>query len=134
MKVTLPLNMEIVQKSLNVFICFLGSSGSGIVLKEGDLANLLSLLQPATSHWRDIGLTLGFLDHELTTIERKPLLIPQGDTGFFKEMMSQWLRWAPPNHPWPTLEALQPGLQNSGHENLAVNLIPEFMQRRRGIV
>ena len=76
-------------------------------------------------------MALGFLNHKLTTIEGKPLLIPEGATGYFREMLSQWLRWAPPNHSWPTLEALQLALQRSGHENLAVSLIPEFIQRLR---
>ena len=101
------------------------------MLKEGDLAILLDLLIPATPHWKEAGMALGFLDHELTTIERKPLLIQEGDTGYFREMLSRWLRWAPPNHLWPTIEALQLALQRSGHENLAVSLIPKFIQRLR---
>ena len=103
-------------------------------MKLEDLATLLDILKPASGAWKGIGLALGFLDYQLNTIEHKPLLIPEGDTGFFKEMMSQWLRWALPNHSWPTLEALQLALQKSEHENLAVNLIPEFIQRLRRTV
>jgi len=32
-----------------------------------------------------------------------PLLIPEGSPGYFKEMLIQWLKWAPPNHPPPTV-------------------------------
>ena len=92
----------------------------------------MDLLKPATPHWKTIGLALGFLDHELNIIEHKH--VPEGVTGYFREMLSQWLKWAPSNHSWPTLEALQPALQKSGHEGLAVNLIPEFIKRLRGIV
>ena len=100
-------------------------------MKESDLSILLDLLKPVTPQWKTLGLSLGFLDNELTTIECKPLLITEGVNGYFREMLSQWLRWAPPNHPWPTLEALQPALQSTGHEGLAVNLIPELIQRLR---
>ena len=104
--------------------------GGDIFLTEEDLSILLDSLKPATPKWRDAGLALGFLDHELATIEQKPLLIPEGPTGYFREMLSQWLKWAPPNHSWPTLEALQPALQESGHEGLAVQLIPMFLQKK----
>ena len=112
-------------------ICFHGPLGRDVILKEEDLAILLDLLKPAATQWQTIGLALGFPNYELNTIQHTPLLIPQGLTGYFKEMMSQWLTWAPQNHPWPTLEALQLALQRSGHENLAVSLIPEFIQRLR---
>ena len=103
--------------------------GGDIILTEKDLAILLDILKPATPQWKTVGLALGFLDHELTTIECKPLLIPEGVTGYFREMLSQWLRWAPPTHSWPTLKALQPALQRSSHEGLAVHLIPMFLQK-----
>ena len=74
---------------------------------------------------------MGFLNYEITTIERKPLLIPEGDTGYFREMMSQWLKWAPPNHSWPTLEALVGALQSSEDESLGANLLPKFIERLR---
>ena len=45
-------------------------------------------------------------------------------------MLSQWLKWAPPNHPSPTLEDVVVALQNIGHESLAVNLKPMFLQRK----
>ena len=104
--------------------------GGDIFLTEEDLSILLDSLKPATPKWRDAGLALGFLDHELATIEQKPLLIPEGPTGYFREMLSQWLKWAPPNRFWPTLEALQPALQSCGHEGLAVQLIPMFLQKK----
>ena len=104
--------------------------GDGIILTEEDLSILLDSLKPATPHWKAVGLALGFLDHELTIIERTPLLIPEGLTGYFREMLSQWLRWAPPNHSWPTLEALRPALQSCGQEGLAVQLMPLFLTKK----
>ena len=101
-----------------------------IILTEEDLSILLDLWKPATPHWKAVGLALGFLDHEITIIERIPLLIPEGLTGYFREMLSQWLKWAPPNHSWLTLKALQPALQNFGHEELAVQLMPLFLKKK----
>ena len=57
--------------------------------------------------------------------------IPEGATGYLREMLNQWLNWAPPNHPWPTVEVLAVALRNSGDEHLAAYLLPEFMERLR---
>ena len=105
--------------------------GRGVILEEEDLAILSDLLKPAAIHWQTIGLALGFLNYELTTIEHNPSLFRIGDTGYFREMLSLWLRWAPPNHSWPTLETLAVALRSSGDEHLAANLLPEFIKRLR---
>ena len=82
----------------------------------------MSILKSAAAKWKQIGLNLRFLSSELTIIERKPMLLQEGDTDYFREMLTQWLKWAPPNHPWPTLEALSSALQNAGEESLAYSL------------
>ena len=102
----------------------------GIILTEKDLVNLLDTLKPATPQWKTVGFALGFLDHELIVIERTPMLIPEGLTGYFREMLSQWLKWAPPNHSSPILEALALALQRSGHEGLAVHLRQKFLPEK----
>ena len=104
--------------------------GGDIILTAKDLDILLCILKPATSQWKTVGLALGFLDHELTIIEQTPLLIPEGLNGYFREMLGQWLRWAPPNHSWPNLEDLALALQRSGHERLAVELRQKFAQEK----
>ena len=104
--------------------------GSDIILAEEDLHILTKILRPAAPQWRTLGLALGFLNYELTTIEQKPLLIAEGIAGYFREMLSQWLKWAPPNHPSPTIENLALALQSSEHEDLAVKLRPEYFQRK----
>ena len=104
--------------------------GGDIILREENLAILLETLEPATPQWKAVGLALGFLDHELTIIECKPLLIAEGLTGYFREMLSQWLKWAPPNHSQPSLKALKPALQKSGHEELAVKLRQNFLWKK----
>ena len=89
------------------------------MLADRDLYTLTEILKPAAPQWRNIGGTLGILDSDLTIIQHKPVLIQEGITGYLREMLSQWLKWAPPNHPLPTLEALAVALQSSGHESLA---------------
>ena len=100
------------------------------MLTAEDLHTLTVILKPAAPQWKTIGLALGFLDHELTIIEQKPLLIQEGPTGYFREMLSQWLKWAPPNHSSPTLKNLTPAVRGSGHEDLAVKLGSEYFQRK----
>ena len=84
--------------SVSHLILFSCHSGSCVTSKETDLIILLDILRPVTAEWKTVGLSLGFLNYELTAIERTPLFIPEGVNGYFKEMLSQWLRRAPPNH------------------------------------
>ena len=91
-------------------------------LRERDLAGLTHTLKGAEAKWMTIGLALGFLDDELTIIQHKPLLIPEGVTGYFRDLLSRWLKWAPPNHRWPTLEALATALNEAGEEGRAYDL------------
>ena len=93
--------------------------GGDVILREKHLVILLETLKPATPHWKTVGLALGFLDHELTIIECKPLLIPEGVTGYFRDMLSQWLRCMPSIHSCPTLETLVAVLRNAGEEKTA---------------
>lgn len=87
-------------------------------------------MKPTTTEWKLIGCALGMLDSELKIIAHNPLLIAGGVPSYFKEMLSQWLKWAPPHHPQPTLEALVAAVQSSGHESLAANLKLRFEQKK----
>ena len=100
------------------------------VLTAQDLHILTSILKAAAPQWKMIGDALGFLDSDLTIIQQSPLLIPEGSPGYFRQILSQWLNWAPPNHPWPTLEALEMALRRSGQENLAFQLRSLFLQQK----
>ena len=100
------------------------------VLTAQDLYILTSIMKPAAPQWQAIGGALGFLYSDLTIIQQSPLLIPEGSTGYMRQMLSQWLNWAPPNHPWPTLEALEAALRRSGQESLAFQLRSLFLQQK----
>ena len=100
------------------------------VLTAQDLHILTSIMKPAAPHWQAIGGALGILPSDLTIIQQSPLLIPEGPTGYMRQMLSQWLNWAPPNHSWPTLEALETALRSSGSESLAFQLRSLFLQQK----
>ena len=104
--------------------------GDDIILSGQDLHILTELLRPAAPQWRTIGGSLGILDHDLNIIQHSPMLISEGVLGYFREMLIQWLKLAPPNHLWPTVKALALALRSSGHESLAVNLKALFLQRK----
>ena len=91
-------------------------------LTEDDLYRLTVLLRPASPKWKEIGGILGIVNSDLTIIENKPTLLLEGVAGYFREMLSTWLKWAPPNHPWPTIWDLVDAVRQSGHEDLAVKL------------
>lgn len=57
-------------------------------LTEQDLFILLQIMEPATPKWKTMGLALGFLYDQLTVIERKPMFIPEGDSGYIREMLN----------------------------------------------
>ena len=99
-------------------------------LTERDLFVLLQMLKPATPKWKTLGMALGFLYEELTVIEQKPMLIPEGGSGYICDMLNQWLKWAPPNHEWPTVTALATALQKCEEENLAAKLRANFIQEK----
>ena len=57
------------------------------------------------------------------------MLIQDGPKGWFREMVSQLLKWGPSNHCWPTFETLENALQNSGRDNLAFKFWLIFVQK-----
>jgi len=65
---------------------------------------------------------LGFHSYELDIIERMPLLIPEGSPDYFRDMLIQWLKWAPPNRPPPTVLNLASALRRSQEEASALAL------------
>ena len=95
-------------------------------LTEDDLYHLTVLLRPAAPKWKEIGGALGIVNSDLSIIEHDPMLIPKGVPGYFREMLSAWLKWAPPNHPWPTVQDLVDAVRQSGHEDLAVKVQTDY--------
>ena len=101
-----------------------------MILAGQDLHILTEILRPAVPQWRQIGGALGILEYDLDIIQHSPMLIPVGPPGYLREALTQWLKWAPPNHPWPTIEALAHAVQSIGQEGLAFNLKSLFLQKK----
>ena len=102
-------------------------------LTQKDIVHLMELLQSHSYQWKLIGLSLGFLDPELTTISSMLRLLVGAPTSYLQELLSQWVQWPTFSHPTlPTLEALCAALQRSlvGLSSLADKVNKEMRQRR----
>ena len=64
-------------------------------LSDRDLSDIYSQLETHADRWWDIGNALGFLARELSVIENTPALFMQAPKSFLREMLTQWLQWAP---------------------------------------
>ena len=117
-------------ESHKVELILLSGSLGGVILTEQDLYDLTKTLRAAAPQWREIGGTLGILDSDLSIIQHNLGLLLEGPPGYFREMLSQWLKWAPPNHDWPTVEALILALQRNGHEGLAAKIGSLTLQKK----
>ena len=113
--------------------CCLAALGGDVILSVPDLYSLTQILRSAAPDWKTVGMALGFPKHEHDIIECNRMLALEGVTGYFREMLSQWLKWAPPNHVSPTVENLAHALQSSGHEDLAVELQKKFLRKKGGV-
>ena len=68
----------------------------GAHLKDGDHTSIYNKLEDKAAKWRDIGKQLGFREGEMDNIQSNPVLSTQGPPkSYLREMLSQWLQWAP---------------------------------------
>ena len=75
-------------------ICTVGTSTSQRFC-ERDHAIIFDKLKSHAHMWREIGHALGFSEEEMKIIENKPALYQQAPTSYLRELLSQWLQWAP---------------------------------------
>ena len=89
-------------------------------------------LKPIASHWRALGLQLGMLYGELSTIAATPLLISGGPVAFLQEVLSKWIDCAPP---FPTLTKLCSALRSCAvdQSRIALELEQQYQTRRTGL-
>lgn len=64
-------------------------------LQEAHLPQILTKLNEHASKWREIGTFLGFRPGELNLIESKPLLLTGAPGSWLRELLAEWLQWAP---------------------------------------
>ena len=65
-------------------------------LNDKDHCSIYEKLIIHAAKWRDIGSAMGFLEGELDNIQSNPLLLTQSPPkSWLREMLSEWLQWAP---------------------------------------
>ena len=65
-------------------------------LKDEDHNVIYSKLTDYADRWQDLGTELGFKNTELVTIQANPMLLLQSPPkSYLRQMLSQWLQWAP---------------------------------------
>ena len=79
-------------------------------LSRKDHQWLCKAVSEAASNWRALGRELGFNHDELTEVTRCPGLNEGKD--YMDELLSRWLKRAPPNHLLPCVEDLATALRS----------------------
>lgn len=100
------------------------------MLNECDLAIVLDVVKGAAPQWKNMGVYLGFLGSELDTIAASPSLFYEAPLGYLRDLLSQWLKWSPPTHPFPTIGNLASALRRAGEERMAFYLLPYYSERK----
>ena len=65
------------------------------ILSDKDHADIYDKLKGHAAKWRDIGGALGFTEGEMDTIQGCPFTMQLAPNSWLREMLSQWLQWAP---------------------------------------
>ena len=105
---------------------FIGSLDVSRVLGKENLDDIFSITQEASSDWKRIGLALRLSSDTLRDIERSPVLIVEGPTGYFQEVLRQWLL-----KDKPTVGELAAALNTVGRETQALEL-PDKVAEKLG--
>ena len=95
-------------------------------LEKEHHAQLFEQLSRCAAKWRIIGIYLGFHDDELHIIAAMPSLFHEGTGGYLREMLSNFLEWAPGDQrgskQYATLEALKTAVDKAGLGATAADL------------
>ena len=68
----------------------------GTRLSDNDHGYMYDKLEDKAARWRDIGRALGFKEGEMDNIQSNPMLLTQSaPKSYLREMLTQWLQWAP---------------------------------------
>ena len=96
------------------------------VLSEDHLLPLLPFVKRASRKWREIGAVLKFSKESLDAIEASTST--EGPVACFTELLTRWLKRAPPKYSPPTLEALLDALRDDTieEEGIAYDVGQEF--------
>ena len=68
----------------------------GTCLSDDDHSYIYDKLKDKATRWRDIGKELGFKEGEMDNIQSNPVLLMQSaPKSYLREILTQWLQWAP---------------------------------------
>ena len=90
-------------------------------LSEEDHRWLFQSVRKVSAKWRDVGETLEFSHDQLKAITNEKSL--NTDEHYMQELLSRWLKRAPPNHPLPCVEHLATALRSVGEDRTAYDLM-----------
>jgi hypothetical protein len=111
---------------------------SATCLDDGDYSSIYVKLAPHAAKWRDIGKELGFKEGEMNNIQSNLVLLTQTPPkSYLREMLSQWLQWAPGDKrgstDFATRESLRVALLRANLGQLAFDqYFQDFHEESRG--
>lgn len=97
---------------------FTGTPSSGQQrLCDCDLSSIIDKIGIHSSKWEAIGVHLGFKHGDLESIKGNPTLQSTAPGSFVREMLAEWLQWAPSDghghSGYATVQALQEALRKA---------------------
>ena len=97
-------------------------------LSRKDHQWLCEAVREAAFNWRDVGKALKFSHDQLKAITNEKSL--NTDEHYMQELLSRWLKRAPPKHPLPCVEDLATALRSVEEDRTAYDL--EVMMESNG--
>ena len=96
-------------------------------LSEQNHSKLYQELVKHSHMWKDIGTHLGFLPSELDNIQARPALWNTAPKSWLREMLAEWLKWAPGDERGSTniatVEELRNALDKAGLASTALSIM-----------
>ena len=89
-------------------------------LSRKDHQWLCEAVSEAAANWRDVGEALKFSHDQLKAITKEKSL--DTDEHYMQELLSRWLKRAPPKHPLPCVEDLATALRSVEEDRTAYDL------------
>ena len=90
-------------------------------LSEEDHRWLFQKIRKVSAKWRDVGEVLEFSHDQLKAFTKEKSL--DTDEHYMQELLSRWLKRAPPNHPLPCVEDLATALRSVEEDRTAYDLM-----------
>ena len=100
---------------------YCASHFSSTALSRMDHQWLSEAVSEAAANWRDVGEALEFSHDQLKAITNEKSL--NTDEHYMQELLSRWLKRAPPKHPLPCVENLATALHSVGEDRTAYDLM-----------